>query len=703
MASAGLGAAPLHAQNGEEGQEAAVADAPRAVQGVEVITVTARRRAESVQDVPVSIIAFGERQIEALNATSLTDLNRAMPNVNISDRGGITIRGIQSNTRNAGFEAGAAVYIDGVYQGRPIGNNQDLTDIDRIEVLRGPQGTLYGKNTTAGAISLVTVRPGDTFTGNVDVQYAERNDIRVSGYVAGPLAEGLAGLKLAGFRRSSDGHQVNLADDGRYGDADSYGGRAELRLTPGEWDFAFRADAVQDDGTPVMPTAVAGFAAGFADGRDTVHHDVSARFTRRGGGVSLTAERDFLGHAFTSISGWRTLRATETADDDYSPLDIVHHSFSDRSRQFSQEVRLASTSAGRLSYVVGAYYFNQDLRSHRPVILGMDFPVQDTLVNDVEVGTEAYAVFANADYQLADRLVLNLGLRYTRERKTLDFVQDGIPLIGYPNLTLTDSFTDNDLSPTLSLTYQIAPNVSAYGRVSRGYKSGGWNPDITTTDDIRFGPENVTNYEAGLRTRLLDDRLIVNLTGYYMDYKDLQVLQFLGTFAGMGITNAGVATIQGAELDVQARPFSWLNLSGGAAYTDAVYDRFDSGTGGSYAGQQITNTPKFTGFVAFDARFAVAGGADLVVQGDYSYQSRIYFDDDRTVAAGLAYASDGHGMLNGRVGVITPNNLEFYVFGDNLTDERALRNRMSDNLDLGLVLDTYAPPRRFGTRLGYKF
>ncbi|CAN0513703.1 unnamed protein product, partial [Phaeothamnion confervicola] len=165
----------------------------------------------------------------------------------LGEDGAITIRGISSNARNVGFEAGSAVYIEGVFQGRPLGNNQDLVDVDRVEVLRGPQGTLYGKNTTAGAISLFTVRPGPDFTGRAEVQIGERDDQRYSGYVAGPLVADLVGFKLSAFRRTSEGFQTNLFNGEKYGYVDTVGGRVELRVTPGPWDLALRADLNHDD------------------------------------------------------------------------------------------------------------------------------------------------------------------------------------------------------------------------------------------------------------------------------------------------------------------------------------------------------------------------------------------------------------------------------------------------------------------------
>jgi iron complex outermembrane receptor protein len=667
------------------------------------IVVTARKRSESLQNVPASILAVGEAQINALNAKSLAELNGVTPNVDLRDDGTLTIRGISSNARNIGFEAGAAVYMDGVYQGRPLGNNQDLADVARIEFLRGPQGTLYGKNTTAGAISIVTVRPGDTWTGKGEVQYAENNDLRVGGYVAGPIVPGQVGIKLSAFRRKSDGYQVNLFSGERTGYKNAIGGRAELRFTPGTWDIAMRGDYTDDKSTPDNQEPVSGFALAFSPGLDTLSEDKSVGLRVKGGGASLTIDKQLGGgYSLTSITGWRTLDQLLTNfDDDFSPLDIAFHRFVDHGRQFSQEIRLTSPSSGKFNYIIGGYYFRQSLNSNRPVTLSTGFPIQGLVSNIVTTTTDTLAAFANADYHFTDRLTLNVGLRYTSDHKTLDFVQLGIPLLGYPFFDFTDKFTESDLSPTASLLYKFSPAVTGYAKFSKGFKSGGWNPDLTATPNIRFKAENVNNYELGLRTRLLDGRLTFNVTGYYMDYNNLQVAQFLGTFSGFVITNAGSARIKGIEAEFQAKPASWLSFSGGGAYNDAKYTRFDSGVG-NYAGQQFTRAPKFTAFASADVKVPVGFG-DFILHGDARYQGKVFFDDARTVKPVGFYGEKEYVITNARIGFALNNGIEVTAFVQNLTNRRILLDRQSDALQLGLVLDRYGPPRQFGGRASFRF
>lgn len=681
--------------------------APQGV-GLQDIIVTARKRSESIKNIPASIQAFSDRQLTNLNARSVQDLNGVTPNVRVDRSGSLSIRGISSNTRNIGFESGAAVYIDGVYQGRPAGNNQDLVDIERVELLRGPQGTLYGRNTTGGAISLVTARPGQELTGKFEAQYGERNDLRVSGFVAGPLTDDV-GAKVSVFDRRSNGYQVNTATGQKYGLINTKGARSELRLTPGAWDIALRGDIIDDHSLLARNEPVVGFAV--VPGRDTVAEHVRASEQTKGGGVSLTVDHDLGGGlTLTSITAQRWLHVIQSSDPEFTLRDIVDYIQDDDGHQFSQEVRLASPSSGRLTYVAGLYYFRQRLTSDRPLHFGADWTALTRLpsgfiTNDVAVGTDAYAGFANADYHFTSKLTLNLGIRYTKEDKTLSFIQTNPNKVlpTYPNLNLNDKMNASDVSPTASLTFIASREVTVYAKYSKGFKAGGWNPDFTTTSKIDFDAEKVSNYEAGIKTQLLDNRLSINLSGYYMDYSDLQVSQLVSTALGFIITNAGRARVEGFELEMLARPRPWLDLSAGGAYNNAKYTRFDTGTGVSYAGQQFTNTPKLTAFVTTDVHFPVTSSTTAIFHADYRYQSKVFFNNQRTVAPIGVFGSNGYALVNLRAGIAFGKGLEASVFVDNLANKRPLLNRSTDNLGLGTITEFYGLPRQVGGRLTYKF
>ena len=400
-------------------------------------------------------------------------------------------------------------------------------------------------------------------------------------------------------------------------------------------------------------------------------------------------------------------------DDDYYVLHpvfvTVSHEYTDKARHHSQELRLTSLSSGPFSYVAGLFYFSQVTSGFRPFEV---FGIPEAFFDKVEVGTKSYAAYANVDYKVSDDLTLTAGLRYTAENKNIDFEQKGFAPIAIPNIPRGfDKFSDTDLSPTASIKYKFTPDIMGYVTVSRGFKSGGWNPDITKLTSIaalKFDSEKVTNYEAGLRTQFLDRRVTLNLTGYHMDYGNLQVSQFLGQ-GGFVITNAGSAVINGAELEFAARPVDGFNLRAGGAYNDAHYTKFDSappggsGTPVSYAGQQFTNVPKFSAYVSGDVTVPVDQKIDLTLHADYRYQSKIYFDDARTVQDGLPFAQNGYGVLNGRIGLQTSNGLELSLYAQNITNKRFLTTRQGDFLTGSIVVDAYNAPRTVGVRIGASF
>lgn len=450
---------------------------------------------------------------------------------------------------------------------------------------------------------------------------------------------------------------------------------------------------------------------------DTVDYDHPILLDRKGGGLSLTGDVALGGgYSLTSITAWRALNYKTNGDDDHTSSNLVYHDWLDRSRQISQELRISSPASGRLNWIVGGYYFHQQLDALHPVNLTSAFfnlvtqgayDSPGLLDDTVTTRTDAYAAFANADYHFTNSLTLNLGLRYTIEHKSLDFIQTssgGAVLLGYPSLVVTDQFTDHDLSPAASLSYKFSPLVTGYIKYSKGFKSGGWNPDITTTTHIGFKSESVTNYEAGIRMRTEDGKATFNLTGYYMNYDDLQVSQFLSTFAGYVITNAASARVKGVEAEFSVKPASWLTASTSLAYNSAKYVDFATGTGADYAGQQFINVPKLTVFAGLDAHLPLNEAITFIAHGDVRYQSRVYFDDPRSVVVGVGpLAQGGYALVNLESGVELSNKIEISLFVKNLTDNRALINRGFDTISLGQTLDQYVPPRQFGARVSFEF
>lgn len=700
----------------------------QAAQAVEEIVVTARKHAESLADVPISLTAVSSEQINQLGATSLTNLNTVIPNASIAANGSVVIRGIQSNTRNVGFESGASVFVDGVYLGRPQLNNLDLIDVEQVEVLRGPQGSLYGKNTTAGAINITTLRPTDRLVLRATADYSNDNNRARAGIAAsGPVIDGLLGVKVAAFNGHSDGYVTNRFDGQKTGKDDYYGVRGELRLTPSDnWDIALRADWLVDDSLPAQPTSyllpgsnglflgtvapgqlgLIDVSSGVRDNTPTsINAYTSAKYSHEGGGVSLTIDRAFdNGLDLVSISSYRTQHIDDTADDAFVPFDVVWHRFDDETDHWSQELRLSSDRRSRLRYTVGAYLFGQESTSARPITGGVNYVVNALLGtttyefrNDVRLRTSSYAFFANADYDLLDTLTANVGLRYTSEEKRLNFVQRGVPG-AFPDLDIVDRFTDSDLSPTVSLIYRPLPDWSFYATLSRGFKSGGWNPDITISEDIGFGQENVTNYEIGAHLRMLGGRLVSDIAFYHQDYKDMQVNQFLGEALGQVTTNAGRSRIDGVEFTATASLARWLALSSGFGYNHAEFSDYHDGMGHDYEGKQIQGSPRWSYFAAADIQQPIAADVDLIARTEFSRRGRIYF----TPGNESVFSSPPQNALNARLGVaLLQGRLEIVAYGDNLTDEVVVQSAADQSTGVPVRIVAYNEGRVWGVRFRY--
>jgi len=698
------------------------------VGAVEEIVVTARKHAESLADVPISLTAVSAEQINKLGATSLSNLNTVIPNASIAPNGSVVIRGIQSNTRNIGFESGASIFVDGVYLGRPQLNNLDLVDVNQVEVLRGPQGSLYGKNTTAGAINITTLRPTDSLVVRATADYGEDdNRTRAGIAAAGPVIDELLGVKLAAFSSRSDGYVTNRFNGQKSGNDDYYGVRAELRLTPSErWDIALRADWLIDDSRPaqgsayLLPGSNGTFLGTVAPGQPglinvtdavrgnsptSINEFLRDSYNHDGGGVSLTIDRTFdNGLDLVSISSYRSQRIDEISDDTFVPFDVIRHRFEDDTDHWSQELRLSSDRENRFRYVVGAFLFGQEATSARPITLGVNHVANALLGtttyefrNDVRLRTSSYAVFVNADYDLLDQLTANVGLRYTSEEKRLNFGQIGVPGV-YPNLSIVDRFTDSDLSPTVSLIYKPSSDWSFYTTVSRGFKSGGWNPDITTTGNIQFGQENVTNYEIGAHLRMWGGRLVSDVAIYHQDYKDMQVSQFLGQALGQVITNAGRSKIDGVEFSATASLAHWLSLSSGVGYNHAEFSEYDDGMGHDYEGNQIQGSPRWSYFVAGDIHQPISPEVDFIARTEFSRRGRSYFtpDNDNTFSSPL------QDTLNVRLGVaLLQGRLEILAYGDNLTDDVVVQRAINQATGIPVRVVAFNQGRVLGVRVRY--
>lgn len=643
------------------------------------VVVTARKREEGLKDVPIAITALGAEQLETMGAATLKDLHSAIPSLNYADRGAlqtqITIRGVGGDSRSIGIESGVALYIDGVFAGRTSGYNIDLADVENVEVLRGPQGTLFGKNTTGGAILITTRKPGPDTTADVGLSYGNYNAVRVKGNVSGALTDTLF-AKLAVSTWDRDGYLKNLFNGNKLQDEERRSARAQLRYLPTDaLEVNLSFDGTRDRNNSVLNQlgSNAAFGAGYFD-RDRLHVNTDRRnsIARDIVGGALTVDYEFAnGFSLTSISAARSVEVEVYSDLDQTPRNLLSSGpFTDDATHYTQELRLASPTDGRLSHVLGLYYFKQEAEALRRIYQG----TVPLFFTDGPVDTDSFAAFANADFKITDSLTLTGGLRYTNEEKRGQYTQTSNVSAAFnksfPSLKLDESA----VSWTSALRYRIDEDVSSYLSVSRGFKSGGFNVDPLATPapltaaDLTFKQELVTSYEVGVKADVFERRARVSAALFFSQYDDRQVPQFetVGGVPTVITRNAGQAEIKGIELESTAYLTDFLLISAGVSVMEGEYTDFAGANtaGANYTGNTTENTPEYS--VSIGAQLKVpTGNGEWLVAPQLSYTGMTYLQPDnqrfnREEGYFLAALRAGYTWDSGKYGV--------YAWGKNLTD-----------------------------------
>ncbi|MDR3513604.1 MAG: TonB-dependent receptor [Caulobacteraceae bacterium] len=719
---AGASLASLTAPTWVHAQQASpAADKP---QQVEEVVVTARKRTEKLQEVPASISAVSASRLAASGINDIQGVVGSVPNVSFSGgiagaiQGQVGIRGISTLVRNIGVESGVGFYVDGVYLGRPDSYNQELIDIDRVEVLRGPQGTLFGKNTIAGVFNITTKQPGDHPEAEIRAEVGNYDLARIQAYVMGPIADGVA-AKLAMGYVHRDGTYKNLSG-GQNGDQiDTASMRAQLFYTPTDKDkLILSFDGLRDRSHPAFfqVTDLAG-ATGKALIEETTPHTINNnrpdKLNRDNYGTSITYSHQFAAGELTSITAFRHSAYEAWLDDDQNQVDnLSADHWGDKTDFFSQEVRFSGAVGRKLSYIVGLYYADQLVTTDRILAIGNDLlgvPLGDPpLTTKGSVRTHSYAIFANADYKLTDRATLSVGLRGSQEDKKVAFDQadpTGIfASIGLPSLSYAASASNGDLSPTVSLSYKLAPAITVYGRIAEGFKSAAFNVDlVSSTKGLAAGPENATTYEVGVKSDLFERRLRANLGVFTTAYDNMQVSQLLGS--GVTLNNAGKATISGVEAEFTAVPIEPLRLDASFGYLNAKYDKYKNcgvptSLGGGYtdcSGKWIVGAPEFTARFGAEYDYPVSLG-DIVLRADVTHESPVYFDATNSDR----FRSDGHTLLDMRLGLRT-DRWDIFLWSKNITNATYITYR-DDRTSAGALQTTaYGDPRTFGATLTARF
>ncbi len=685
------------------------------------IVVTARKTPEKLLDAPMSVSARSAADLAAPRLRDFADLAGDFANVSMSGgiagglQGQIAIRGIATLVRNIGLESGVGIYVDDVFIGRPDSYNMDLLDIDRAELLRGPQGTVYGKNTIAGVVNIVSKAPGDKPSASARMDIGNYGLIRTQAALSGPLADGLKGSVAVGYV-SRDGYDKNLSGGPNADNADTLSWRGALAYQASDhFSLTLRTDGLRDRSIPGFYSAteigqyqigLPGFVLIPQLPAHQINNNRPNSLSRDDAGASLTADLALGGSTLKSITAYRFSHYRASLDDDQQQIDLLSSDlFGDRTKVWSEELRLNGHLFDRATYVAGLYFFDQRASTDRMLAIGNDLNAMITgnpaLTTIGAVSTRSYAAFGNVDWPLADALMLSAGARYTVERKDAHFTQDDqtgvFTMFGLPTITFAGHSTNRDLSPTVSLRYAIAPHANVYARVARGFKSAAYNVDLAPSiAGLAAGPEHATTYEAGIKASISPAQATLLLSGFHTSYTDLQVAQITGSGTVLG--NAGRASINGFEAEVSLIPLKHLKLRGSLGYADARYDRFDNcavplsegGGATNCVGKRLTGAPEFTAQASIEYGIALPVGR-LSANLTANHQSSVFFEPTNSDR----FRGRARTVLDTAVTLAQPR-WSVAVWAKNLTDQ-VYETYRDDRSATGVLRTTaYGAPRTFG-------
>ncbi len=697
---------------------------------LDAVQVTARKREETLQEVPVAVTAFTAETLDKLNIRDISDLDAQVPNLTIyAARGSSStvtayIRGVGQSDPLWGVDPGVGIYLDDVYIARPQGALLDVFDVERIEVLRGPQGTLYGKNTVGGAIKYISRGlPTDT-SGNASVTVGNYGQLDVKAAIGGSFdeRETLRG-RIAVASLSRDGFGENTRTNQDVSDKEILALRGQLgAYVTDDLNFQFAFDWLEDQ------SGVRG-ARMLSPNRFTpVYQPLDDRYDVRNGmpnindttlkGVSATANwRVNDSWSLKFVTAKRESDTETNIDFDTTPQTIADVKAFYRDQQVSNELQLNYDAGGSHRGVLGIYKFNGEAGGQvRNNFFGFLFgDTQGT------VYTDSIAVYGDWSFDVTEQFNVDVGIRFTDEDKRADVLNRGytngtytVPTNVVADFDKTINFTN--VAPKVSLGYQVTDDILVYGLATRGFKSGGYNIRAQATAVPRsaepFDDEVVDSFEAGAKMSFLDQRLFLNVSAFHNKYEDIQLSVFtsydsngdgtLDAFFG-DFTNAGAGTVNGLEIEYQWLPTrNWL-VSGNVAFLDAKYDEFIYRGVNIADEQEFTNAPEFSGAINVEYRTELANGGNLSARVGYSYQDDVVATTDIVRTGALPITQDAYGLVNAGVIWNTGGAWSFSLQGSNLADEEYRTTGYNLNAALGVITGFYGPPRQYSLSARYEF
>jgi len=698
-------------------------------QVLEEIVVTARKRVENLQQVPIAVSVVSAKDIEEAGLVRLQDVTQLVPNMtyleaNTNKFTNITLRGISSGG-GLGNDPAVGVYVDEIYVGRDSGFNGDLLDIERVEVLKGPQGTLFGRNTTVGAINITTRRPTEELEGKVLVDIGDYDYTRYGALISGPLTDNLAGkisfvdVERDGYLDNSFGGTVNTVDYTAW--------RGQLLWqTNDRLEFLFTGSYRESDGDgnnyvtrqqgePLDSSYDVSIPdPGFEDVEDTM--------------FSLHVTLDTDNYTFTSVTGYQEIEENYFNDLDWSPLDDLSGNDGRDMESWSQEFRIENAGDATLNWVIGAYYYHQEFDVFTQSLSGSDtiyafFGLNDFIGSGIppseinpglpdgidinatsSIETDSIALFANANYDFNEQWSITAGIRYSEDDKDLDYEQKADPLAGAAGFfpfTLEDDQDDGEWTPSFSVNWQPTDDLLAYAKYSVGYKAGGFNNSISSAASlVSFDAETLDAYEIGLKSTWLEDTLRVNVAVFQMEYDDKQESRFI---SGVGFqqTNAGSATSDGFEMDFEWLPADDWSIYGSLGYADAQYDEYVLDEGLDYNGNKLTRAPEWNASLGVQTQWDFTDYLRGQFRVDYSYQDDFFLQPNND----KFFVADSQSIVNARVSMGAADaQWQVAIWGRNLTDEDNVNNLFgASSFVFPLYHYALIAPRTYGVELQYNF
>ena len=696
------------------------------------IIVTAQRRAQRLQDVPIAVAAISATGLARAGVSDLTQIDVAVPGLKITNNNGLIaprLRGIGSTATGPGVENSIAIYVDGVYFGSTAASLLSLNNVERVEVLKGPQGTLFGRNATGGLLQVITRTPTETPQAEFNVSYGNYKAITANAYIAGGIANHVAMDLAIQYAHQGDGWGRNLGTGNPVYTVDhDFAARSKLVFTPSaDTTVTLTGDYSSTDntlnavtlleGTRAFPT---GPVATYPGRWDTnTNRDAFTRGWQAGGALTI---RQALGATtLTSITAYRKSRYTRAFDFDLTtnpqpnPVPALPYRYFELpqpDRQFSQELQLASAGSGAFTWVLGAYYYNAR-GGYDPAIFTFEAPFgpvapQGQVVEITSaVKTESIAGFAQGTLALGARTNLTLGGRFTHETKGIVGSQRRylIPSgVAAPIAAITPQpdVTIDKFSWRASLDHHVTDDVMAYASFNRGFKSGGFAAGAP--GDKGYQPEELDAYEVGIKSQLFDRRLTLNLAGFHYKYTNIQIQSV--TASGTITTNGPSARINGIDLDASLRISDAFSLSGGATLVDDKFGTYDNaligttigGTGqvvGSATGNRLPLASRLQLSVSPQYTVRLADGGKIDLSGSYAYNSGWYSEADNVTR------QRPFSQFNANVRWTLDGGFSIAAFGKNLSNVRTFAS--APTLPGGRHLVVWTPPRTYGVTLGYRF